>query len=230
MATLNAELGQLGLQVLAWSPLGLCYRHEPVYQEHGRPGAARLPSKWYDRFERTGRLVPVGYGDEAAFGRWCRDAFPVTQPGTVNLRGLALLAAAEIRWGMFALPRPGTGLTGRCRGCSPSSMPAAAWTAWPAWIPAAATTRSATPSPRCSPGTSPERSSGRWPGKSVLTKTSGESLGLQATAIQCWSSMQKNFGVNVCTIMSMMSEQMMPSACEVDIAGVISMYALQLLK
>jgi L-fucose isomerase-like protein len=54
------------------------------------------------------------------------------------------------------------------------------------------------------------------------------SLGLTATAIQCWSSLQKNFGVNVCTIMSMMSEQMMPSACEVDIAGVVSMYALQL--
>jgi L-fucose isomerase-like protein len=53
-------------------------------------------------------------------------------------------------------------------------------------------------------------------------------LGLTATAIQCWSSMQKNYGVNVCTIMSMMSEQMMPSACEVDIAGVISMYGLQL--
>jgi len=55
-----------------------------------------------------------------------------------------------------------------------------------------------------------------------------DDLGLQATAIQCWSSMQKNYHVNVCTIMSMMSEQMMPSACEVDIAGVISMYALQL--
>ena len=54
------------------------------------------------------------------------------------------------------------------------------------------------------------------------------SLGLTATAIQCWSSMQKNYGVNVCTIMSMMSEQMLPSACEVDIAGVVSMYALQL--
>jgi len=51
---------------------------------------------------------------------------------------------------------------------------------------------------------------------------------LQATAIQCWSSMQKNYHVNVCTIMSMMSEQMMPSACEVDVAGVVSMYALQL--
>jgi L-fucose isomerase-like protein len=54
------------------------------------------------------------------------------------------------------------------------------------------------------------------------------SLGLTATAIQCWSSMQRNYGVNVCTVMSMMSEQMLPSACEVDIAGVVSMYALQL--
>jgi L-fucose isomerase-like protein len=55
-----------------------------------------------------------------------------------------------------------------------------------------------------------------------------DSLGIEATAMQCWSSLQKNFGVNVCTIMSMMSQRMMPSACEVDIAGVISMYALQL--
>lgn len=55
-----------------------------------------------------------------------------------------------------------------------------------------------------------------------------QSLGISATAIQCWSSLQKNYGVNVCTIMSMMSEQMLPSACEVDIAGVVSMYALQL--
>lgn len=55
-----------------------------------------------------------------------------------------------------------------------------------------------------------------------------QSLGITATAIQCWSSLQKNFGVNVCTIMSMMSERMLPSACEVDIAGVVSMYALQL--
>jgi L-fucose isomerase-like protein len=54
------------------------------------------------------------------------------------------------------------------------------------------------------------------------------SLGHTAKAIQCWSSMQKNYGVNVCTIMSMMSQQMLPSACEVEIAGVVSMYALQL--
>lgn len=51
---------------------------------------------------------------------------------------------------------------------------------------------------------------------------------LTATAIQCWSSLQHNYGVNACTIMSMMSEQFMPSACEVDITGTASMYALQL--
>ncbi len=51
---------------------------------------------------------------------------------------------------------------------------------------------------------------------------------LQATALQCWSSLQKNYGVNCCTIMSMMSEKLMPSACEVDVAGAVAMYALQL--
>ncbi len=53
-------------------------------------------------------------------------------------------------------------------------------------------------------------------------------LDLDATAIQCWNSMQQNYGVNCCTIMSMMSEKLMPSACEVDVAGVVAMYALQL--
>jgi L-fucose isomerase-like protein len=51
---------------------------------------------------------------------------------------------------------------------------------------------------------------------------------LDASAIQCWTSLQQNYGVNVCTLMSMMSEQLMPSACEVDVTGVTSMYALQL--
>ncbi|PKO12942.1 MAG: fucose isomerase [Chloroflexi bacterium HGW-Chloroflexi-10] len=51
---------------------------------------------------------------------------------------------------------------------------------------------------------------------------------LTASAIQCWNSLQQNYHINVCTLMSMMSEQLMPSACEVDITGVASMYALQL--
>ena len=51
---------------------------------------------------------------------------------------------------------------------------------------------------------------------------------LHATALQCWTSIQQNYGVNPCTIMSMMSDRLMPSACEVDITGVVAMYALQL--
>ncbi len=51
---------------------------------------------------------------------------------------------------------------------------------------------------------------------------------VNATAIECWTSIQKNYGVNACTLMSMMSHSLMPSACEVDITGALSMYALQL--
>ena len=51
---------------------------------------------------------------------------------------------------------------------------------------------------------------------------------LDASAIQCWTSLQKNYGCNVCTSMSMMSENMLPSACEVDVTGTLSMYAMQL--
>lgn len=51
---------------------------------------------------------------------------------------------------------------------------------------------------------------------------------LDATAIQCWTSIQKNYGCNVCTSMSMMSENMLPSACEVDVTGTLTMYAMQL--
>ena len=55
-----------------------------------------------------------------------------------------------------------------------------------------------------------------------------EANALDATAIQCWTSVQMNFGCNVCTLMSMMSERFMPSACEVDVTGVLTMYAMQL--
>src|SRR5690349_6842888 len=55
-----------------------------------------------------------------------------------------------------------------------------------------------------------------------------EEHALDATAIQCWTSLQKNYGCNVCTSMSMMSENMLTSACEVDVTGTLSMYALQL--
>ncbi len=49
-----------------------------------------------------------------------------------------------------------------------------------------------------------------------------------ASSIQCWTSVEENFGCATCLAMSMMGEKLMPSACEVDVAGAISMYALAL--
>ena len=51
---------------------------------------------------------------------------------------------------------------------------------------------------------------------------------LVASAVQCWTSLEKNLGIMPCTVMSMMSEKLLPSACEVDITGALAMYALQL--
>lgn len=49
-----------------------------------------------------------------------------------------------------------------------------------------------------------------------------------ASAIQCWRSLQDNFGCATCLTMSMMGEKLSPSACEVDVMGAVSMYALAL--
>jgi L-fucose isomerase-like protein len=48
------------------------------------------------------------------------------------------------------------------------------------------------------------------------------------SAVQCWTSLEENLGVVPCTIMSMMSESLLSSACEVDVCGVLGMHALQL--
>jgi L-fucose isomerase and related proteins len=50
---------------------------------------------------------------------------------------------------------------------------------------------------------------------------------LSATAIQCWTALEEFYGVVPCTLMSMMSNNLMPSACETDIAGLLGMYVLQ---
>ena len=49
-----------------------------------------------------------------------------------------------------------------------------------------------------------------------------------ASAVECWDSIQKNYGCATCLSMSMMGERLMPSACEVDVVGAVSMYALLL--
>jgi len=51
---------------------------------------------------------------------------------------------------------------------------------------------------------------------------------IDAASFQCWTSIQENYGCATCLTMSMLGENLMPSACEVDVCGVISMYAITL--
>jgi L-fucose isomerase-like protein len=51
---------------------------------------------------------------------------------------------------------------------------------------------------------------------------------LAGSSVQCWTAMQEFFGIMPCTLMSMMSDNLMPSACETDMIGMIGMYILQL--
>ncbi len=94
---------------MAFTPLGLCSRHEARYRKQGNPGGAALPPFRGSQLERVGLSVPVTFADEPAFRRWCATAAPVPRAPQVNLRGLHPLARAEIQWGMawHAAGQPG---------------------------------------------------------------------------------------------------------------------------
>jgi L-fucose isomerase-like protein len=51
---------------------------------------------------------------------------------------------------------------------------------------------------------------------------------LTISAIQCWTAIEEQLGVVPCTVMSMMSNDLHSSACEVDICGAVAMHALRL--
>ena len=55
-----------------------------------------------------------------------------------------------------------------------------------------------------------------------------EANDVQAVAIQCWDSLEQNYGCAPCVTMSMLGDKLIPAACETDIAGAVSMYALTL--
>ena len=51
---------------------------------------------------------------------------------------------------------------------------------------------------------------------------------IDAFAIQCWTSIQKLYGVCTCSTMSRLNDMGTPCACETDILGAMSMHACQL--
>ena len=55
-----------------------------------------------------------------------------------------------------------------------------------------------------------------------------EAQQVDAVAMQCWDSLELKYGCASCSVMSMLSEKLIPAACETDIAGAVSMLALTL--
>ena len=55
-----------------------------------------------------------------------------------------------------------------------------------------------------------------------------KAVDVQISAVLCWTSLEENLGIVPCTLMSMMSDSLLSSACEVDVCGVLGMHALQL--
>lgn len=51
---------------------------------------------------------------------------------------------------------------------------------------------------------------------------------LNACALRCWPELQDSLGIFPCAVMSLMSDSLLPYACETDVMGAIAMYALQL--
>lgn len=49
-----------------------------------------------------------------------------------------------------------------------------------------------------------------------------------AGAVQCWDSIQLNYGCAACLPMSMLGEKGVPMACETDVTGALTMYAMYL--
>jgi L-fucose isomerase-like protein len=56
----------------------------------------------------------------------------------------------------------------------------------------------------------------------------GKENAIDAFAVQCWTSIQANYGVCACTTMGRLGDEGTPCACESDILGTLSMHAAML--
>ena len=56
----------------------------------------------------------------------------------------------------------------------------------------------------------------------------GKENAIDAFGIQCWTSIQANYGVCACTAMGRLGDEGIPCACESDILGTLSMHAAML--
>ena len=62
----------------------------------------------------------------------------------------------------------------------------------------------------------------------VFLRRFAEESGLDAVAVQCWSSLQQNWGTCACTPLARLTNSGVLAACEADVLGAASMHALTL--
>ncbi|MFD7670154.1 tyrosine-type recombinase/integrase [Streptomyces anulatus] len=82
-------------------PLGLCEGHHQRYEQHGRPGGARLKRNWATLQNQIGKIPAADVEDKDVFRAWCQEATSVLVTGRLSLEGLPKLLIAELKWGLF---------------------------------------------------------------------------------------------------------------------------------
>lgn len=50
---------------------------------------------------------------------------------------------------------------------------------------------------------------------------------LGAIALRCWTELQEQLGISPCVLLSILNNNFLPAACEVDVGNAVAMYALQ---
>ncbi len=63
--------------------------------------------------------------------------------------------------------------------------------------------------------------------EAFLRRWIGENA-IDALAVQCWTSIQANYGCCACAVMSRLGDEGIPAACESDVMGALSLYAAML--
>lgn len=80
----------------------------------------------------------------------------------------------------------------------------------------------------CDVGPAPESSINKQARFELFLRRFAEDKKLNAVTVQCWTSLQDNLGICSCSAMGRLGDSGIPAACEADVLGAVSMYALSL--
>ena len=213
-------------------------------QRRGRQGLrSRAPRRLLRQDQRHQQLLavrhPLHRDDLAHLRRWRRRTSAPTSTASPASAAPCAACAAPASAPSARAPAPSRRCATARSCCRPPASPSSPSTSRE--MMGAAGRHRATTTRRCSPswsrikayGTIPAHITARPDRASRPSGPSPSTAGSRRTAAtpppsSAGARLQDNFGCATCVTMSMMGEELMPSACEVDIMGALSMYALAL--